>query len=142
MHHITTESQHKPNFESPPEQKMPDIVVQFTEYPIMLSAHTTNIIFKYSVAVSLSFAIFIITGLEARRTAPEMHPLTMAILQSFPPYSFAVSRFPAPSSFPTIIPPPEATPRQKHAMRFLAIFAIEFAATAPSLNVPLSRNTW
>lgn len=44
MHHITTESQHRPNFESPPAQKIPDIVTQFIAYPMRLKEHIKNMI--------------------------------------------------------------------------------------------------
>ena len=44
MHHITTESQHRPNFESLPAQKISDIVTQFIAYPMRLKEHIKNMI--------------------------------------------------------------------------------------------------
>ena len=78
-----------------------------------------------------------IQGLNASRMTPDTAPITSDRRQSRPPYSLARTRFPLPSSFPTMIPLPEPMPMQRQEIRFFTIPAMELAATASLPRWPI-----
>ena len=106
----------------------------------------TSIHCKYPSAVGVRFVSRRISGLRQSRTAPVAAPATIESLATPSPYRFARSRRPAPSSLPTRIAPPLPMPVQRQISRFLAMLAIELAATAslpiwPKMTLPIVKPT-
>ena len=98
---------------------------------------TPNIPFKYVVACGVSFTkcntIGAVTHIKRAATTPHMQEIFRRRI----PYSFPRFRFPAPSSFPTIIPVAPEIPALRQHTTSLTTAATEFAAAASTPRCPI-----
>lgn len=114
------------------------MMISFTERPIMQKASTPNSCFRYPAACGVSFTKCKITGAETAIstviTAPHKND-SFAILM---PYVFPRFKFPAPSSFPIMMPAALDIPALRQQMISRTTAATELAAAASVPMCPIN----
>ena len=113
-------------------------MTSFIDRPIIYKASTTNICFRYTPACGVSFTKYKITGAETAIRIVIITPHTTDSFKSRMPYVFPRLRFPAPSSFPTIIPAALDIPALRQHIMSRTTAATEFAAAASVPRCPIN----